>query len=122
MRAASVLVATAVIGALAVAALVGAYVPLRLLAMAAEGRLNMVVAGVFAFIGVVAGAAIAFFAVVVGVPLLTVVPGSGGRTAREAEERLTAYRARQRAMLEELDEVRRLLEEIRDLLKRGVEG
>jgi len=39
---------------------------------------------------------------------------------RELEEKLSAYRARQRAMLEELDEVKRLLEEIRDLLKEGV--
>ena len=120
MRAASVLVATAVIGALAVAALIGAHLPLRLLTMAAEGGLTPLVAGVFAFIGVAAGAFIAFFAITIGVPLLIELLSSEGRAAREAK--LTAYRARQRAMLEELDEVRRLLEEIRDLLKRGVEG
>jgi len=35
------------------------------------------------------------------------------------EEKLRAYRARQRAMLEELDEIKEVLDEIKEVLRRG---
>lgn len=123
MRVTEALGAAAIAGALIVAALMGAYVPLRLFKMVEEGELNALVASVFSAIGVIAGAAIAFFAVVVGIPILMSTAGEGAEmrlARRELEERVTAYRARQRAIVEELDEVKRLLEEIRDLLREGM--
>lgn len=124
MRAGSVAVLIIVLIALAVAALMVVYVPVRLFALSAEGLLNVVAAGLLSALSIIAGAVVAFIAIVVGIPLLSFT-GSGEAAAirikrRELEEKLTEYRARQRAMLEELDEVKKLLEEIRDLLKEGM--
>jgi hypothetical protein len=125
LRAANLLGVLLALGALAVAALLAAYVPLRLLSMVSERKLDLLVAGIFAFLSIVASGVIAFFAVGIGHAL--VAEGLAGERVseaaarrRELEEKLTAYRARQRAMLEELDEVKKLLEEIRELLKEGV--
>ena len=124
MRAASLLAVLMVLAALAVAALLAAYVPLKLLNMVGERRLDPLAAGIFAVASIAVGGAIAFFTVALGIPLVAeeLVSKGVGEVARrrELEEKLSAYRARQRAMLEELDEVKRLLEEIRDLLKEGV--
>ena len=125
MRAASLLGVLLALGALAVAALLAVYVPLKLLSMVSERKLDSLAAGIFAPLSIAAGSVIAFFAIGVGYKLVA-EELEGERVSedaarrRELEERLTAYRARQRAMLEELDEVRKLLEEIRDLLKEGV--
>ena len=125
MRAANLLGFLLALGALAVAALLAAYVPLRLLSMVSERKLDLLVAGFFAFLSIVASGVIAFFAVGIGHALVAErlagerVSEAAARR-RELEEKLTAYRARQRAMLEELDEVKKLLEEIRELLKEGV--
>jgi len=124
LRAASLLAVLMVLAALAVAALLAAYVPLKLLNMVSERRLDLLAAGIFAVASIAVGGAIAFFTVALGIPLVAeeLVSKGVGEVARrrELEEKLSAYRARQRAMLEELDEVKRLLEEIRDLLKEGV--
>jgi len=125
LRAASLLGVLLALGALAVAALLAVYVPLKLLSMVSERKLDSLAAGIFAPLSIAAGSVIAFFAIGVGYKLVA-EELEGERVSedaarrRELEERLTAYRARQRAMLEELDEVRKLLEEIRDLLKEGV--
>jgi hypothetical protein len=125
LRAASLLGVLLALGALAVAALLAVYVPLKLLSMVSERKLDSLAAGIFAPLSIAAGGVIAFFAIVIGYALVA-EELEGERVSedaarrRELEERLTAYRARQRAMLEELDEVRKLLEEIRDLLKEGV--
>jgi len=125
LRAASLLGILLILAALAVAALLAVYAPLKLLGLAGEQKLSSLAAGIFAFISIAAGAVIAFFAIAIGFPLvLSDLLGreAGVKLRRELEEKLTAYRARQRAMLEELDEVKKLLEEIRDLLKEGVGG
>lgn len=125
MRAVSLLGVLLILAALAVAALLAVYAPLKLLGLAGEQKLNSLTAGIFAFISIAAGAVIAFFAIAIGFPLVLsdLLGGEAGvKLRRELEEKLTAYRARQRAMLEELDEVKKLLEEIRDLLKEGVGG
>jgi len=120
LRVASVVGVLALIGAFAVAALMGAYVPVELFRMVGEGRLDARAAGALSALSVIAGAVVAFFAIVVGLPTVSGLAFEGRGEPRELREKLTAYRARQRAMLEELDEVKRLLEEIRDLLKEGV--
>uniref|UniRef100_A0A7J3X5P8 Uncharacterized protein n=1 Tax=Thermofilum pendens TaxID=2269 RepID=A0A7J3X5P8_THEPE len=117
MRAVSLYRLALVVLALVVAALLGAYVPLRIAGMVSEGRLDPLLGGVLCFSGIAAGAVVAFFAVSLGLAL-PAIP----EEPREGGERLRAYRARQRAMLEELDEVKKLLEEIRDLLREGVGG
>jgi Flp pilus assembly protein TadB len=114
LRAASLLGVLLALGALAVAALLAVYVPLKLLSIAGERKLDSLTAGFFAFMSIVAGGAIAHKAIGVGYRLVT------KELTSELDGKLTAYRARQRAMLEELDAVKRLLEEIRDLLKEGV--
>ena len=60
---------------------------------------------------------------VVGLGVMEDLPLDLGSSERERllRERIEAYRARQRAMLEELDEIVSLLREIRDVL-RGVEA
>lgn len=122
MKASSVLGVIAIIGALAVAALMGVYMPVKLLGMVGEGKIDVWAAGVFAFLSILGGATVGFFSIVVGLPLLIMGGESEERRlpTKEVSEKLAAYRARQRAMLEELDEVKRLLEEIRNLLKEGV--
>lgn len=127
MRAGSFLAVLVVVAAIAAAGLMTVYVPLRLFELSAEGKLHIVAAGVFSALSVIAGAVVAFFTVVIGVPLVTIFRGYDevkgfSLRRRELEQRLDAYRARQRAMLEELDEIRKLLEEIRDILREGVAG
>jgi len=128
LRMGSVVASVVTLVAVVAAALMVVYVPIRLFELSGTGGLNVIAAGVFSAISMIAGAVVAFFAVVIGVPLLTGVTRSPEEKAelslkrKELEEKLTMYRARQRAMLEELDEIRRVLEEIRDILKEGVEG
>lgn len=125
MRAVNLIASVLLLAALAVSSLLAVYVPLRLLGMASERRLDLLAAGVFAFISIAAGVVVAALAIIIGFPLALTLRGGeavGESLARrrELEEKLAAYRARQRAMLEELDEIKRLLEEVRDLLKEGV--
>ncbi|MCS7104167.1 MAG: hypothetical protein NZ954_01195 [Thermofilaceae archaeon] len=114
-----------ILAAIMAAILMAVYVPVRLFELSGEGKLNVIAAGIFSALGIIAGASIAFFTVVVGIPILLGAWGTGERVEvplkqKELEEKLVVYRARQRAMLEELDEVRKILEEIRDLLKEGM--
>ena len=122
MKASKFLGTAAIIGALAVAALMGVYMPLKLIEMLGEGKVNVVAAGVLIFLSILGGAVVAVFSVMIGVPLLIIESESDEKrlAAEEMKEKLNAYRARQRAMLEELDEVKKLLEEIRNLLREGV--
>lgn len=71
----------------------------------------------------VTGGIIGFFAV--GLPILGIFEDYTSedhyeKQAKYLEEKIRAYRARQRAMLEELDEIKKTLEEIRDILRKGL--
>ena len=124
MRAARAIGAGVIAVALVVAVLTGVYVPLRLLEMLGEKAIDSVTAGVLSLVSIIAGAAVAVVAIVVGIPLVLAMTEEYAPREEErgalSSEKLAAYRARQRAMLEELDEVKKLLEEVRDLLKEGV--
>jgi hypothetical protein len=109
--------------ALITAALMGAYVPLKLVELVIEKKLDTLFAGILGLSSIAAGAFLAFFAITLGLLGALAPERFLPREVRSATgEKLAAYRARQRAMLEELDEVKKLLEEIRDLLKEGVGG
>ena len=123
MRAARAIGAGVIAAALVVAVLTGVYIPLRLLEMLGEKAIDSVTAGVLSLVSIIAGAAVAVVAIVVGIPLVLAMTEYAPRAVEcgaLTSEKLAAYRARQRAMLEELDEVKKLLEEVRDLLKEGV--
>lgn len=98
-------------------ALLLVYVPLQLV----QGVTSKSIDPVFATVGLIAslvvGGVIAFFSLVFAESF---VGEEDSRERRELEKRLEVYRARQRAMLEELDEIKKLLEEIRDLLRGGM--
>jgi len=123
LRAARAIGAGVIAAALVVAVLTGVYIPLRLLEMLGEKAIDSVTAGVLSLVSIIAGAAVAVVAIVVGIPLVLAMTEYAPREEERgalSSEKLAAYRARQRAMLEELDEVKKLLEEVRDLLKEGV--
>ena len=123
MRASSLAGFILVALALVVAALMGAYVPLKLVELVSEKKLDALFAGILGLSSIAAGAVVAFFAITLGLTLAVAPERALPREVRGTTgEKLAAYRARQRAMLEELDEVKKLLEEIRDLLKEGVGG
>ena len=116
LRGASVAVSAVLVASIVFAIALVVFLPMTLIEKLGEGRIDPIFAGVMGFLSIVAGASIAFFAVVVGIPMIVEYGIHGGEDRRL----LIAYRARQRAMLEELDEVKRLLEEIRDILRSGV--
>lgn len=119
MRGSSLVAGLAIILALALSAGLLVYVPLKLSEDVRKGG-NAYIAGIIGFLSVIIGAVIAFISVAVGIPSLVLLPKEVPTWARKREDWLTSYRARQRAMLEELDEVKKLLEEIRDILKEGI--
>jgi len=115
----------AMVLSLLLAALLGFYVPLKIVEGVSAKSLDPFFGGVVAVVSVIAGAALGFFALVFTVVLPFAESEERGETSyalrlREMEERLTVYRARQRAMLEELDAIKKELEEIRDILKEGM--
>jgi len=77
-----------------------------------------------AIIAVVAAAGTVFLCLVVAEEWLFTETPSLKEVAevRKMQEALSAYRARQRAMLEDLDEIVELLREIRDVLKSAGEA
>ncbi len=107
---------------LALAALLAVYVPLEILKGVSLKALDPLFGGVIAVVSIIAGAGLGFFALTFATPFIF---GEGGDSRlrlrlKEMEERLLAYRARQRAMLEELDGIKRELEEILKILKEGM--
>ncbi|QOJ79514.1 hypothetical protein IG193_03375 [Infirmifilum lucidum] len=106
-------------------ALLALYVPLKVIEGVSAKTLDPLFGGIIVVVSIVAGATLGFFALVFTV----VVPLAESENhdkkvyalkIREVEEKLAIYRARQRAMLEELDEIKKQLEEIRDILKEGM--
>ncbi|MEM1820951.1 MAG: hypothetical protein QXU64_05110 [Thermofilaceae archaeon] len=69
MRMGSVVASVVTLTAVVAAALMAVYVPIRLFELSGTGGLNIIAAGVFSAISMIAGAVVAFFAVVIGVPL-----------------------------------------------------
>ncbi|ABL78236.1 hypothetical protein [Thermofilum pendens] len=102
-----------------VSALLLVYVPLQLVQGVTSKSIDPVFAAVGLIASLVVGGVIAFFSLVFNLAE-PFVGKEDPRERRELEKRLEVYRARQRAMLEELDEIKKLLEEIRDLLKGGM--
>ena len=97
------------VGGLAVL-LMGFLLPYRLLEAVWARGANPWLNGPLSALSIIVAGVLGFFALVFMVPLLEAV-------REEGRETYTAYRARQRAMLEELDEIVRVLEEIRDILR-----
>jgi len=94
---------------------IGFLVPLVL---ATHGLMSSWIGLIVGGLAVVSAALLAFFGFVF---FIAIVEGSGDLEesvkVKKLEDTLRLYRARQRAMLEEMDEIVELLREIRDLLK-----
>ena len=97
-------------------------IPYNVIQAVSNKTLDTLFGGIIVLISIGAGGILAFFSIAFGFaePLITEDMDIKSRELREMEEKMRIYRARQRAMLEELDEIKRLLEEIRDLLKEGM--
>ncbi len=113
-----------IVGALITLAL-AVYMPIQIIEKVSAKQLDPIFGGIVLLVFILTGGATGFFTVV-----LPVLEGMGLEEVSEEkraeveylEEKLKVYRARQRAMLEELDEIRDTLREIRDILRRGMEG
>jgi len=113
----------AVLLGIIIAAVLLVWIPYNVIQGVSSKTLDPLFGGVIAVLSMLAGGTIAFFSIVFGFaePFTSLSELDSKRfKLKEMEERMRIYRARQRAMLEELDEIRRLLEEIRDLLKEGM--
>ena len=97
-------------------------IPYNVIQAVSNKTLDTLFGAIILLISMGAGGTLAFFSITFGFaePLITEDFDIKRRELREREEKMRSYRARQRAMLEELDEIKRLLEEIRDLLKEGM--
>jgi hypothetical protein len=93
LRAVSLYRLALVVLALVVAALLGAYVPLKLAGMVSEGRLDPLLGGVLCFSGIAAGAVVAFFAVSLGLvlPAIPEEPRERGREAQSVQGAAEGY-------------------------------
>ncbi len=114
MKASSVVIG--IIGIAAGLALM-VYLPYQVIEKVSAKQLDPVFGAVVILLLLLAGGVLSFFTLVL--PILEFMGEEEGGE-EEVEEKLTMYRARQRAMLEELDEIERTLEEIRDILKKGM--
>ena len=94
------------------------WIPYNVIQAVASKSLDPLFGGITIVLSIIAGGVLAFFSIVFGFAS-PFVPQEDSYS-REIKEKLRMYRARQRAMLEELDEIKKLLEEIRDLLKEGM--
>ncbi|RLE59728.1 MAG: hypothetical protein DRJ35_05125 [Thermoprotei archaeon] len=99
------------------------YIPLQIIDRISAGTIDTLFGGIVIFLALVTGGIIGFFAV--GLPILGIFEENSDEEHYEEkikylEERIRAYRARQRAMLEELDDIKKTLEEIRDILRKGL--
>jgi len=98
-------------------------IPYNVIQAISNKTLDTLFGAIIVLVSIGAGGALAFFSIAFGFAEPFVSTGDVDRKRRELremEEKMRIYRARQRAMLEELDEIKRLLEEIRDLLKEGM--
>ncbi len=97
----------------------GVYVPIKLAELSMEG-LSLWLTVPLGLAALAAGGFIGFLGV--AVPIIEIIEGREYvfREGVVDERWINAYRARQRAMLEELDEIRDLLVEIRDILRKGM--
>ena len=98
-------------------------IPYNVIQAVSNKTLDTLFGAIIVLISMGAGGTLAFFSLGVGFAEPFVSTGEldrKRRELREMEEKMRIYRARQRAMLEELDDIKRLLEEIRDLLKEGM--
>jgi hypothetical protein len=97
-------------------------IPYNVIQAVSNKTLDTLFGAIILLISMGAGGTLAFFSIAFSFaePLTTEDVDRKRRELREMEEKMRIYRARQRAMLEELDEIKRLLEEIRDLLKEGM--
>jgi len=91
--------------------------PLRIVELVSAGKLDALFGGIVILLLLVGGSVVAFFTIIL--PTLETMDESDAELL-EVKERLRMYRARQRAMLEELDEIKQVLEELRDVLKKGM--
>ena len=99
------------------------WIPYNVIQAVSNKTLDTLFGAIIVLVSMGAGGILAFFSIVFGFAKPFVSTGDVDRKRRELremEEKMRIYRARQRAMLEELDEIKRLLEEIRDLLKEGM--
>ncbi|MEZ0345169.1 MAG: hypothetical protein ABWK01_01280 [Infirmifilum sp.] len=101
------------------------YVPMEIIKYVSSKALDPLFGGVIAVLSILAGATLGFFGFIFNVVIPSfaseeVVDRSLNVKLKEMEERMLIYRARQRAMLEELDEIKRQLEEIRNILREGM--
>lgn len=108
-----------VIGAVVTLVLV-IYVPLEIIDKVSAGAMDPLFGGIVIFFALVIGGVIGFFSV--GLPILDIISEEDRHEeeVERLEEKIRIYRARQRAMLEELDEIKKTLEEIRDILRKGL--
>lgn len=99
------------------------WIPYNVIQAVSNKTLDTLFGTIIVLVSMGAGGTLAFFSIAFGFTEPFVSTGDVDRKRRELremEEKMRIYRARQRAMLEELDEIKRLLEEIRDLLKEGM--
>ena len=100
------------------------YVPIEVIKGVSSKALDPLFGGVIAVVSIIAGAALGFFGLIFNLvkPLFAAEETDQALSARlkEMNNRMLAYRARQRAMLEELDEIKKQLEEIRNILREGM--
>lgn len=99
------------------------WIPYNVIQAVSNKTLDTLFGAIIVLVSMGAGGTLAFFSIAFGFTEPFVSTGDVDRKRRELremEEKMRIYRARQRAMLEELDEIKRLLEEIRDLLKEGM--
>jgi cell shape-determining protein MreC len=99
------------------------WIPYNVIQAVSNKTFDTLFGAIIVLVSMGAGGILAFFSIVFGFAEPFVSTGDVDRKRRELremEEKMRIYRARQRAMLEELDEIKRLLEEIRDLLKEGM--
>jgi len=103
----------------AVALGLGVYTPLKVLEMASKGVIEGWLAAITVIVAVIAGGSVGFIGVILFFVLLGEYWPREPKVTRATS--ISAYRARQRAMLEELDEITAILKEIRDILKEAGE-
>ncbi|RLE92448.1 MAG: hypothetical protein DRJ55_03405 [Thermoprotei archaeon] len=116
----------AIIGAIVALVLIlgiGVLMPYKLFDMVAAGVMDIWLAvGLSVLLWLGAGiTSIIIFGIVYGTSKVDRWISMGLEEERRGSFSMTAYRARQRAMLEELDEAVELLREIRDILKEAGE-
>lgn len=107
-----------VIGIILVVLGLGVYIPVKALEAFWRGSPNAWVGLIFAFFSLIGAGIVGITGFAIAGDLIEHLSSEGAREGDiRAREEMRAYRARQRAMLEELDEMVDLLREIRDLLR-----